>query len=159
MAERARLESVYTSKGYRGFESLPLRWYDHKKITPLYYFGEGLSYTSFKYSDIKTTKNSDKEVKISFRLTNSGSRDGAEIAQLYVSDKASSVERPVKELKGFEKVFLKKGESKTVTLTLSKHDFEFWHPQQKDWVFEKGEFELQVGPSSNRRVLKGSVSL
>jgi beta-glucosidase len=135
------------------------RWYDHKKIAPLFYFGEGLSYTSFTYSNLKTTKGDNDVVQVSFRLTNTGSREGAETAQLYVSDKACSVERPVKELKGFEKVFLKKGESKTVTLTLNKHDFEFWHPQKKEWVFENGEFELQVGSSSNKCVLINKISL
>lgn len=88
------------------------RWYEHQKIEPLYHFGEGLSYTAFAYSDLKIDRSRfhDRgQLKVTFRIQNTGDRDGAEIAQLYISDPQCSVERPLKELKSFRKVFLKKG--------------------------------------------------
>ncbi len=138
------------------------RWYNHKKIEPLYHFGEGLSYTTFGYSKLKIDQSNFKSngtVEVSFILSNTGKVDGAEIVQLYVTDQVSSVERPIKELKGFKKIFLKRGESTSVTITLTKHDFEFWHPTNKTWTFEAGKFTLNIGRSSAKSNLKQDVNL
>ncbi len=127
------------------------RWYEHQKIEPQFPFGYGLSYTSFKYSDLTVDPanfGSNGNVKVSFTIKNTGGISGAEIGQLYVSDVESSVERPLKELKGFKRVFLNPGETKKVELVLSKKDFEFWSPEKKDWYFEPGSFKVQVGSSS-----------
>jgi beta-glucosidase len=127
------------------------RWYDSKKIEPLFHFGEGLSYTSFIYDQLNISKNvisKKDEVTIEFTITNSGKTDGAEIAQLYIRDIDSSVPRPVKELKGFVKVFLKAGESKKVNITLTEKDFAYWDVNIKDWNVEPGEFEILIGASS-----------
>lgn len=123
------------------------RWYDQKNIEPLFPFGYGMSYTTFKYSDLKISKSGSKQ-QITFTVKNTGDRDGAEAAQLYVKDVVCSVPRPPKELKGFKKVFLKKGESKTVTMELDRSAFSFWHPETKQWTMEPGEFELLIGASS-----------
>ncbi|MBX3009497.1 MAG: glycoside hydrolase family 3 C-terminal domain-containing protein [Melioribacteraceae bacterium] len=128
------------------------RWYDSKKIEPLFYFGEGLSFTTFIYDNLNISKSiisGENIIAVDFTITNSGKTDGAEIAQLYISDIESSVPRPTKELKGFVKVFLKAGESKKVNITLTKKDFAFWDINLEDWKVEPGEFEICVGASSN----------
>lgn len=136
------------------------RWYDSKKIEPLFYFGEGLSYTTFTYDNLNTSKNliGDEEIiAVEFTIKNSGKVDGAEIAQLYICDLESSVPRPTKELKGFVKVSLKAGESKKVNITLNKKDFAFWDINIGDWKVEPGEFEICVGASSNDIRLKSKI--
>ncbi|TCC88627.1 glycosyl hydrolase [Pedobacter frigiditerrae] len=128
------------------------RWYEHQKIAPLYPFGYGLSFTSFLYTNLNVdAKSFAKEgiVKVSFELKNTGKREGAEITQVYIADRQSSIERPVKELKGFQKIHLKPGEIKKVEMLLHKKDFQFWSPTQKDWVFEPGDFGIMVGASSS----------
>lgn len=137
------------------------RWFEHKNIEPLYHFGEGLSYTSFTYSDLRVDPRLTSEgvIKVTFQVKNTGKRDGSEIAQLYIGDKECSVERPAKELKGFQKFFLKKGETRTVTIQLSTRDFEFWHPEAKKWTFEPGIFRVSVGTSSKNSNLKRDISL
>ncbi len=138
------------------------RWYDSKEIEPLYPFGHGLSYTDFKYSDLEVSKSrfsAEDSVEVSFSVTNVGDRAGSEIAQLYVRDEESSLPRPQKELKGFKKVELAAGETKTVTLVLGKADFSFWWPEAKDWVAEVGRFELIVGASSRDPKLSTVVDL
>jgi len=113
--------------------------------TPLYEFGFGLSYTSFEYSKFKAeVKN--KEIEISFDIKNTGKYDGWEIAQCYVCDITASISRPVKELKAFEKVFIKAGNTKKVHLFLSKEDLSFYDGGGKK-VFEEGEFKIEVGKS------------
>ena len=127
------------------------RWYEKKNIEPLFPFGFGLSYTTFDYSDLKTSADTFGEndvVTVSFTLKNTGDFKGMETAQLYVSDVEASVERPLKELKGFKKVELNPGESKTVEIKLDKKDFSFWNPETKDWYAEKGKFVVRVGSSS-----------
>ncbi len=120
--------------------------------TPLYPFGYGLSYTQFKYSDISvsnTNPKGDQTIQASITLTNSGNYDGAEVVQLYIRDIVGSITRPVKELKGFEKVFLKKGESKKITFNISPEDLKFYNNSLKyDW--EAGEFELMIGTDSEQ---------
>lgn len=119
--------------------------------TPLYPFGFGLSYTKFSYSDIEISNNQPKgetSIQASITITNNGNYDGAEVAQLYIRDLVGSNTRPVKELKGFQKVFLKKGESKKVTFTITTDLLKFYNHQLKhDW--EAGEFEIMIGTNSS----------
>ncbi len=118
--------------------------------TPLYPFGHGLSYTTFKYSEIKLSNDKVKEseiLKASSTITNTGDFDGHEIVQLYIRDKVGSITRPVKELKGFKKIFLKKGDSKTVVFEISPEDLKFYNNGKL--ILESGEFEIAISPSSD----------
>lgn len=127
------------------------RWYENKKIKPLYPFGFGLSYTDFQYSDLKITPARFQEkdsVIVTFNLKNVGNMKGMEATQLYVQDVESSVPRPNKELKGFKKINLEPGENKIIQIKLGKKDFSFWNPQAKNWLAEKGKFIIQIGSSS-----------
>ena len=127
------------------------RYYDAKKIEPLFPFGHGLSYTAFEYSRLRVTpakaKNGGK-INISVDIRNTGKLPGKEVVQLYVSDIASRVQRPPKELKAFRKISLNPKETKTVDFTLEMRDLSFYDPELKEWVAEPGEFEIQVGSSS-----------
>lgn len=144
-------EGIFT--GYRGYE-----W---KNIRPLFPFGHGLSYTTFAYSDLNVQVKDKKkaEVNVSFRITNTGQRDGGEIAQLYVCDTKSKEVRPLKELKGFDKIWLKPGETKTVTLQLNKNDFRYFSKKKNEWTFEPGEFRIKIGTSSQDIRLEQSIKL
>ncbi|MDX1503097.1 MAG: glycoside hydrolase family 3 C-terminal domain-containing protein [Thermoanaerobaculia bacterium] len=127
------------------------RWYDKRSIEPLFPFGHGLSYTTFEYSDLRLSApavTDREELTVSATITNVGEMAGKEVVQLYVSDLESSLQRPVRELKGFAKVSLQPGESKPVTLTLAARDFAFYDPRQKDWVAESGEFTVALAASS-----------
>jgi beta-glucosidase len=127
------------------------RWYETKKINPLYPFGFGLSYTSFEYKDVKISKDKFKEndeIRVSVTLTNTGKMEGSEGIQLYIEDTESSVSRPLKELKGFTKVSLKPGETRQICMLLNKKAFSFWDPETKDWFAEKGKFKIHIGSSS-----------
>ncbi len=127
------------------------RWFDTKKIVPQFPFGYGLSYTDFSIGNFTTDKTSygkGETIHAKCTLKNTGSRYGAEVAQLYVSDPVCSVLRPEKELKAFEKVFLKPGESKTIELTIKVADLAFYDETKKAWNVEAGEFVLQIGNSS-----------
>ncbi|MFT3843431.1 MAG: beta-glucosidase BglX [Lacibacter sp.] len=119
-------------------------------IYPKYAFGFGLSYTKFDYSNLSLSKTSlkgNEPLQVSVTVTNSGNFDGEEVVQLYIRDFFGSVVRPVKELKGFQKVMIKKGESKTITFTVTTNDLKFYNDQLKyDW--EAGEFEVMVGSNS-----------
>jgi beta-glucosidase len=117
---------------------------------PLYPFGYGLSYTTFDYKNLKLSSNdldSTGELKVSVEITNSGNYDGAEVVQLYLRDMVGTVTRPVKELKGFQKVFLKKGETRTIEFTLTEKDLRFYNSDLK-FVSEPGDFKVFVGTSS-----------
>lgn len=141
-------------------------WYNHKasaffhpvvcgKSTPLYPFGYGLSYTTYKYSDLKLSASGigkDGSLKATVNITNTGTRDGVEIAQMYICDCVSSVARPVKELKGFERVALKAGETKTVEFDITADKLSFLDIDMKPTV-EPGEFEVMVGSSSDDKDL------
>ncbi len=118
--------------------------------TPLYPFGYGLSYTTFSYSDIKLNKESfgaTEQIIASVDVTNTGDRDGEEIVQMYIRDLVGDVTRPVKELKGFKKVPLKKGETVTVTFTISPADLSYYH-RDMSYTYDPGDFELFVGTNS-----------
>ncbi|MCH6201570.1 beta-glucosidase BglX [Aquiflexum sp. LQ15W] len=125
---------------------------------PLYPFGFGLSYTDFKYGDLKlsgTSLKGNQTLKASIELTNSGKYDGKEVVQLYIRDVVGSVTRPVKELKGFQKVLLKAGETKTITFEITPEDLKFYN-SDLNFVWEPGEFEIMVGGNS-RDVKKAKV--
>lgn len=136
------------------------RYYDAKNIEPLFPFGFGLSYTNFEYSNLSINKKEITDtdtVSISMNVKNTGSRAGKEIVQLYIKDVESSMTRPEKELKGFEKVELQPGEEKTVSFTLNKRSFAYYNVELKDWHVETGEFEILVGKSSKEIVLHDSM--
>ena len=131
-----------------------------RSIKPLFPFGHGLSYTTFEYSNLTVSENEikdDKTLTVMVDVTNTGDRDGMEIVQLYVSDKESSVRRPVRELKGFEKLFLKAGETKKAVFHLDKRSFAYYEPDIHDWFVEYGEFIIEAGSSSRDIRLSTSV--
>ena len=127
------------------------RYYDKKNLEPLFPFGYGLSYTTFEYSNLNISKNEilDTEtVTVSVKVKNIGEITGKEVVQLYIRDIESSVIRPEKELKGFEKIELKPGEEKTVVFELDKRAFAYYNVDIGDWHVETGEFEILIGKSS-----------
>ena len=145
-------ESVYI--GYR--------YYDTAEKEVLFPFGYGLSYTTFAYSDIKVSSKDIKDtdtLEVSFKIKNTGSVDGAEIAEIYVADKESTIFRPKKELRAFTKVFLKAGEEKEVTVELGKRAFAYYNVNIGDWHVETGAFEILVGASSRDIRLTETVNV
>ena len=142
-----------TGRPYHGGSEFPKfkSNYLDESNDPLYPFGYGLSYTRFSYSDISLDKKQIKpgdKLHISITVTNTGNYDGEETAQLYIHDLVGSVTQPVKELKKFQKVFLKKGESKTLVFSLTADDLRFFNSDLK-YVYEPGDFKVFVGTSSN----------
>ena len=130
------------------------RWLDkQKKQAPLFPFGYGLSYTTFKLGKLqadKTSMTADEKITFTIDITNTGNRAGAETLQLYISDKQCSVERPLKELKAFQKVMLQPGETRTVSLTIDKQSLSFYNEALSEWTAEPGAFEALVGTASNQ---------
>lgn len=131
------------------------RYYDTKEVDVLFPFGHGLSYTTFKYSNLRTEKglsnfnvDSKSEIEILVDIENTGKVSGKTVAQLYVSDKTGKIERPLKELKGFEKVHLEPDEVKTVKFTLNRRSFAYWCIDEHDWMVSSGDFMIIVGQSS-----------
>jgi len=137
--------------GYKG--------YDKSGIEPLYPFGYGLSYSSFEYSNLKIEKQSGNKVTVIFTVKNTGKYDAKEIAQIYVGDVVCSVPRPLKELKGFEKVILIKGESKTIKIELNDESFSFFDVHTNKFIVEPGEFSISVGSSSKDLHLSQQINL
>ncbi len=138
------------------------RWFDTKQIAPLFPFGHGLSYTRFEYSGLKIVPGSeakDAVATVEFDLANTGDREGAEVAQLYVHDVAPSLPRPVKELKAFRKVALKPGEKQHVSMPLGREAFAFYDPAKHGWVAEAGDFKISIGGSSRDLRLEGAFKL
>jgi beta-glucosidase len=128
------------------------RWFDTKKISPLFAFGYGLSYTTFEYGKIATDKKNytiDDIINVSFTLKNTGKVNGSEAVQVYTSQPNASVMRPTKELKAFKKAFLKAGEVQTIELSIKVRDLAFYNEKTKDWIVEPGEFILQNASASN----------
>lgn len=127
------------------------RWHDAKNIKPLFPFGHGLSYTHFSYSKLRMSAKEMKKgesLTCTITLTNNGDRDGSEVVQLYLSDKKSALPRPPKELKGFQKVELKAGESREVSFVINEDLLQYYNDQEQAWAAEPGRFEVLVGASS-----------
>jgi len=140
--------------GYRGT--------DKAGREPLFPFGYGLSYTTFKYSNLRihTVKDgSDPQITVQFDVENNGALAGGEVSQVYVGDTHSSVPRPIRELKGFSRVMLAPGETKTITVDLNKDSFAFYDIAQKGWKIEPGDFRISVGASSRDIRLEGHVTV
>lgn len=135
------------------------RWYDAKNKDVLFPFGHGLSYAKFEYSDLEIKKLGETDYEVSYNVTNVSNVDAKEISQVYVRDVFSMVTRPVKELKGFKKTFLKAGESKRVSVTLNDRSFAYYSVPLKKWHVENGEFEILVGASAKDIRLKSSVDI
>jgi beta-glucosidase len=138
------------------------RYYDKKEVTPLFPFGHGLSYTSFKYSSLRVSAKSitsGESLKVKVDLTNTGKVAGMEVVQLYVRDVRSTFARPEKELKAFQKVELKPGQKKTVTFTLDREAFWYFDTSRNAWSVEPGEYELFAGASSRDIRVSAKVML
>lgn len=145
-------EGIYV--GYRYFSSFD--------VEPLFCFGHGLSYTEFRYEALDISINEvaeEVDIAIKFKVTNAGDKDGAEVPQIYVRDLDASVERPKLELKGFDKVSLKAGETKEVEIKLNKKSLAFYSVEDKKWTVEAGYFEILVGSSSEDIRLKKQFNL
>jgi beta-glucosidase len=143
---------------YKEDFNLGYRYYDNSSVKPLFPFGFGLSYTNFKYSNLKVTT-SGKTATVTFTVKNTGKVDGADVAQVYVHQQHSTLPRPEKELKGFQKVFLHAGESKTVSIILNEGAFQYYNDQLNQWVLEPGKFDVLAGNSAQNILLKGTIQL
>ncbi|MCD8149744.1 MAG: glycoside hydrolase family 3 C-terminal domain-containing protein [Clostridiales bacterium] len=148
---------VYGEGLYIGY-----RWYDARKMEVEYPFGYGLSYTTFAYSDLALDRSeTDAEgcVTVTFRVKNTGNRPGSDVAQVYVRAADSSIHRPVKELRGFQKIRLQPGEETTVSVTLGRRAFECYTPALHKWVVEEGNYEILVGRSSRDIQFSASIKI
>jgi beta-glucosidase len=148
--ERDTKRVVYTEGVFIGY-----RGYEHNKVKPLFPFGFGLSYTTFKYANLMVVPAGgapDALYTVSFDLTNTGERAGAEVAQIYVADDHSKIARPAKELKGFAKVALQPGETKHVSINLDARAFAYYDSAAKEWHITPGTFGILVGRSSEEIV-------
>jgi beta-glucosidase len=142
--------------GYRGYEA--------RGATPLFPFGYGLSYTTFTYGHLSVTPltggaSPGPPYEVSFDVTNTGSRDGADVAQVYVGDRHAKVPRPAKEPKGFVKVPLRPGETKRVAVTLDERALSYYDAEAKQWRIEPGDFDVLVGRSSAQIERRGTLRL
>ena len=149
--------AVYNEGVFVGY-----RYYDRKKMAVLFPFGYGLSYTRFAYDNLRVSAESLRDtdtLTVSVDVTNIGKVAGKEVVQLYVADRESSVFRPVRELKGFEKIALQPGETKTVTFRLGKRAFAYWNTRLHDWYVESGVFGIEIGRSSRDIVLSHDVTV
>lgn len=147
---------------YREGVFVGYRYYDKKEMPVLFPFGFGLSYTTFACSNLRLSgaKITDQEtLTAAVTVTNTGSRAGKTVVQLYVGDRESTVLRPIRELKGFEKVELQPGESRDVTFTLDKRAFAYWNAAIHDWHVETGAFTIEVGQSSRDIEVSGEVTV
>lgn len=148
-------KAVYSEGVFVGY-----RCYDKKKTELLFPFGYGLSYTSFTYANLRLSKTGMDDTDtllVLVDVTNTGKVAGKEVVQLYVADRESTVFRPVRELKGFEKIALAPGESRTVSFELGRRDFAYWNEALHDWHVETGSFGIQIGRSSRDIVLEADV--
>jgi len=142
--ERGR--TLYGEDVYIGY-----RWYEKIELPVLFPFGHGLSYTSFSVTDLKVKKD-DNNLTINVKVANTGEKAGAEVVQVYVSQKEPSIRRPVKELKGFKKVYLEKGESKDVEIAIeTKYATSFWDEVREAWISEKDSYTVIVGTTSDEK--------
>jgi beta-glucosidase len=151
-------DSYYPEEGtkkvvYREGIFVGYRGYEHNKVKPLFPFGYGLSYTTFKYTNLKATPTA-----VTFDVTNSGSREGSAVPQLYVGSANTTVPRPTKELKGFSKVSLKPGETRHITIPLNDRSFSYYDVGSNQWKAPAGAYEVLLGDSSENILLKGTVN-
>ena len=137
--------------GYRGYE--------RKKITPRFPFGFGLSYTSFSHIGLNIQPEKNGLYKVTFTVKNTGKAAGAEVAQVYVGETSPKLPRPEKELKGFSKVDLRPGESKTVSVLLNSRAFAYHDTAAQKWTINPGTFNLMVGHSSQQIDLRGTLKI
>ena len=134
------------------------RTYRFFKGRPLYPFGYGLSYTTFSFDNLKVTPTarvggmSKDTIDVSAEVTNTGAREGDTVVQLYIHQRAGSASRPVRQLKGFERVTLEPGAKRTVHFTLAKDELQFWSPIEKKWVVEPEQFDVWVGEDSSAKL-------
>ncbi|MGH7598587.1 MAG: glycoside hydrolase family 3 C-terminal domain-containing protein [bacterium] len=138
------------------------RHFDKNNLAPLFPFGFGLSYTTFAYSDLTITSKKNlptPEIEAAVTVKNTGPREGTEVVQLYVHEVKSKVARPIKELKGFQKIALRPGESKRLAFTLDQNAFSFYDVNRKQWVIEPGQFEILIGSSSRDIRVQASIAL
>ena len=161
-----KLDDVPSNKNFPGSETtvryseglmVGYRHFDTANIEPRFPFGHGLSYTHFTYSDLKAVS-TPKGATLSFTLANEGALPGAEVPQVYIRPLKNKVVRPLQELKAFDRVLLKPGEKRLITLPLDDRAFSYWHPTQKAWTIDKGSYEIRVGASSRDVRLKAVVS-
>jgi beta-glucosidase len=137
--------------GYRGYE--------HNHVEPQYPFGFGMSYTTFQFGNLKSTQTEDGHYSVTFDVTNTGQRAGATVAQLYVGENKPSVERPAKELKGFERVMLEPGQTKQVSMKLDPRSFSFFDVTSGAWHADAGDYELLLGDSSENIEQRATIHL
>ena len=157
MPEGNIIEEEYKEGIYVGY-----RWTDKKNIKPAFAFGHGLSYTQFAISNLRSDKNLmnlNDSITFTVNVKNTGKRAGAETIQLYIHDVKASVDRPYKELKGFQKVYLQPGESKDVNITINKQALSFYDETAASWKAEAGKFEALVGNASDQLKLKKAFEL
>ena len=158
--DRIRTSNInpYSRVEYREGLFIGYRGYDKTGVKPLFPFGFGLSYTTFEYSGLEIAQDGDEFV-VSYNVKNSGKIAGAEVSQVYVKDNESSLIRPEKELKGFDKTYLKPGETKRVSVRLGEEAFRMFHPLKQQWFVEPGEFTVFVGSSSADLRLTGKLTV
>ena len=138
------------------------RWADKQKKKPMFAFGHGLSYTTFVVSNLRIDKSevdADGTISATVTVKNTGNRAGAEVVQLYVSDHNTSVEMPVKELRGFQKISLQPGESRDVTITIGDRAFQYWDEAKGDWSVSHGKRTMLVGTASDNLPLKAAFTI
>jgi len=152
MYSKDSLTMYYTDDIYVGY-----RFFDTYKVEPQFPFGHGLSYTTFAYSNIVVKKNGNSTT-VTFNVKNTGKTAGADVAQLYVKQEMSVLPRPEKELKGFQKIFLKAGEEKQVTINLDKDAFSYYNDNKHAWVSEAGTYDILVGSSSKEIYLTAKTN-
>lgn len=150
-------ESVYAEGIFVGY-----RYYVSKKINTAFSFGHGLSYTTFAYHHLTTDKGrylDNEEVRITVEVENTGKVFGKEVVQLYVGKESQDIIRPIRELRGFEKIALAPGEKKTVYFVLNKRAFSYWDVVSKDWVVETGSYQIQIGQSASEIILSEEITM
>jgi beta-glucosidase len=138
------------------------RHFDRAGVEPQFAFGYGLSYTQFAYSNLRVEPGraaSSQQIRVSCDVQNTGTRPGSEVVQLYVRDVEASVPRPVKELKGFQKIRLKPGEKRQISFDLGREALSFYDVSKREWVAEPGAFEMLIGRSSRDIQLRGPFEL
>jgi len=163
--DNATYNSYYPKAGSRKVEYtegvfVGYRHFDKSTVKPLFPFGYGLSYTSFAYKNLTiSAPTPDQQVSVAFDITNTGTRAGADVAEVYVGDRHAPVPRPVKELKGFKRVNLNPGETRNVTVTLDRRAFSYYDVKSHAWTVAPGDFDLFVARSAADIELTGKVSL